>query len=146
MPGILVAMVGIAFRTMRTPCVEQNAGNEFKMPSKTQDTSIWDEPGCEQAATALKNMAQGIYEVYISVLGFNILHVGYGYVERSVFHSQYHVTSGHDIWYEDMRMSPYYSDQELDQVTYGGPWCLKKMDSSKPVYIYHPYTDRLSKS
>ena len=43
-------------------------------------------------------------------------------------------------------MSPYYSDQNLDQVTYGGPWCLKRMDSTKPVYIYHPHTDRLSKS
>ena len=62
------------------------------------------------------------------------------------FRAQYHVSNRHDVWYGDMRMSPYYSDQNLDQVTYGGPWCLKRMDSTKPVYIYHPHTDRLSKS
>nr|ATY35190.1 polyprotein [Cyclopterus lumpus virus] len=77
---------------------------------------------------------EGIYEVYNRTpLGDE--HLGYGYNKNNIFHTMYHITKGLPLEFEDEVTTPYDYSDELDWITYGGPWAFAKREG-RDLFVY----------
>ncbi len=76
-------------------------------------------------------MEDGIYRV-VSVGAYSRDFIGTGFVYKGIFHTNYHVTSGEDIRYQNQLVRKFEADRQRDVITYGGPWQCEALTGVSP--------------
>nr|WII96593.1 polyprotein [Rana tamanavirus] len=62
-------------------------------------------------------------------------HIGYGYIYKTVLHTQLHVTGGQDLVIGGKLLKPSESSTSGDWITYGGPYSFEEPEKGKKFLI-----------
>nr|QTJ63567.1 polyprotein [Embiopteran flavi-related virus] len=124
-PGLYLVVISLVFFLIGTPEI----GLVLLTTGLIIEYGQWGQRG-----TIMDNDLQ-LVELYRG-LGPLTLHIGWGFIYEGVLHTQYHITQGDAITWNETDQKATYVDPIADIATYGGNPKMRKVENGDIVYSF----------